>query len=162
MASIFFLTRGHEDHLRKFVEQMKSQWFPMPFKWPATSPLGDKIEVNEMKNIEAQMRPIQLWEYVIPEEYVAPVCANLRIPTDETWFDHAPEKGGTSFISGFGVKGILEGMRLALGAEKLPKIDIEKPMWRQPIYKEHVNILGIGWRKDVKGEIKKDLKQEKI
>lgn len=156
------ILRGHIEHQEKLIEHLKCQAYPMKFTYPVNSPLGGKINVDETRFAEGQVRPIQLIEYVIPEEYVQPVCNNLGIPTEETWFNHAPGKGGTSFISGFGVKGILEAMRLALGAEKLPKLDPTKPSWTHPIYKDHVNILGIGWRKDEEGIIKGDMQQEKI
>jgi len=159
MASIYFITRGHKDHVDKFVEQMKSQWFPLNMKVPVTDNLGQKFNVSKNDFFEAQMRPIQLWEYVLPEEYVDPICQALDLnPDKENWLDKKPgEQGvtgkpGGSFISGFGVKGYLEGMRLALKADKLPKKDLTKPKWAYPIYRNFVNILGIGVRKDIEGE----------
>ena len=55
-------------------------------------------------------------------------------------------------MSGFGIKGHLEALRLAMRAKKLPKLDPSKGYWPIPIYKKHINILGIGWRPDEKGK----------
>lgn len=148
MAEIFLLTRGHSDHVDKFITCMKSQFFPMKFKKKYKDEQGNEKEIEETIAVEAQLRPYQLWGYVVPEEFVQPVCNNLGIPTEETWFNHKPGEGGSSFMSGFGVKGILEAMRIGLNAEKLPKPDLTKGYWHNPIYREHVNVLGIGWRPD--------------
>jgi len=154
MASIFFITRGHKDHVDKFVEQMKSQWFPLDMKVPVTDTLGRKFDVQKKDFIEAQMRPIQLWEYILPEAYMDPMCQALGLHHEkENYFDKEPgNQANSSFISGFGAKGYLEALRIALKAEKLPKADASKPRWAFPIYRNFVNILGIGWRKDQTGE----------
>lgn len=149
MASIYFLTRGHIDHVEKFVRNMRSQYFPMAVKKKVKDEYGKEMEITETMNIDGQMRPIQLWEYAVPDEkFIQPLCNNLGLPTNETWFDKEPGEQTGSFISGFGVKGMLEAMRLALGADKLPEKDFTKGYWPMPIYKDFVNILGIGWRKD--------------
>ncbi len=148
MAEIFLLTRGHHDHVDKFIRSMRSQFFPMKFKKKLKDKSnGQEVEVETVINTEAQLRPYQLWGYVIPEEYVGPVCNNLGIPTDETWLDQKEGSGGTSFRSGFGVKGFLEAARVLLKAKKLKK-DLKKGYWSNPIYRDHVNVLGIGWKPD--------------
>ena len=152
MAEIFLFTRGHSDHVDKWKRSMKSQFFPMKFKKKMKDEYGKEFEVETTELIEAQLRPYQLWGYVVPEQYVQPICNNLGIPTKETWFNKEPGEQTGSFISGFGVKGILEAMRLILGAEKIPEIDLKNPTWSFPIYKDFVNILGIGWRRDSKGK----------
>lgn len=154
MAEIFMLTRGHKDHVEKWERCMRAQFFPMKFKKTYVNPeTGEKREVEEVTNVEGQLRPYQLWGYVCPEEYVQPLCNNLGIPQDQTWFntktdENGQSKGGNSFMSGFGVKGHLEAFRIALRAKKLIK-DLSKGYWPVPIYRQHVNILGIGWRPDV-------------
>lgn len=155
MAEIFLMTRGHSDHIDKWKTSMKAQFFPMKFKKKLVDKdTGEEMEVESQRNIEAQLRPYQLWGYVVPEEFVQPVCNNLGIPTAETWFNKTPEPGynepdkNNSFRSGFGVQGYLTALRLALRAKKLPKLDLTKGYWHNPIYRNHVNVLGIGWRPD--------------
>ena len=148
MAEIFFLTRGHKDHVDKWERNMRSQWFPMKFKKKVTDEAGNVGEVETAEVIDGQLRPYQFWGYVCPEQFVQPICNNLGIPTTETWFDKEPNKQEGSFTSGFGVQGFLTTMRLALGAQKLPPLDLTKGVWHNPIYKNHINILGIGWRPD--------------
>lgn len=154
MAEIFFITRGHHDHIDKFVRSMRNLYFPFVSKEKTTG----GMDVNVTRQIDGQLRPYQLWGYVCPEQFMQPLCNSLGIPTEETWLDTKinektnTSKGGNSFISGFGVKGILTALRLALGAEKLPKVDMEKGILTQPIYRDHINVLGIGFRKDMNGK----------
>lgn len=153
MAEIFLLTRGHKDHVEKWERSMRSQFFPMKVKKKLKDELGREFEVDSVEMIEAQLRPYQLWGYVVPNEMVQPVCNNLGIPTNETWFnqsdeDKAESGKGNSFISGMGIKAQLTALRIALGAEKLPEIDLSKGTWAIPIYRNFVNVLGIGWRSD--------------
>lgn len=163
MAEIFLLTRGHSDHVEKWVRCMRSQFFPMKFKKKIKDPdTGEEVEVEKTRVVEGQLRPYQLWGYVCPEEFVQPLCNNLGIPTKESWFHKKnwlnkvdPKTGGpavndehTSFQSGFGVQGYLWALRKALRAKKLPDIDPSKGFWHNPIYREHVNVLGIGWMPD--------------
>ena len=77
-----------------------------------------------------------------------PLCNNLGIPTTETWFNKKPGEQKGSFISGFGVQGYLTALRLALNAKKLPPVDLTKPTYTIPIYRNHVNVLGIGYMPD--------------
>lgn len=140
------------DHVEKFVRSMRDNWFPMKFKKKMKDEYGKEFEVETTELIEGQMRPYQLWGFVCPDDFVVPMCNNLGIPTEETWFDKEAGKQSGSFMSGFGVKGYLETMRLLLGAEKLPKLDLTKGVWAKPIYRNYVNVLGIGYRND--GKIK--------
>lgn len=155
MGEIFLLTRGHADHVEKWERSMRSQFFPLKYKKKVKDEMGREMEIETQDLIDAQLRPIQLWGYVVPDEYIQPICNNLGIPTDEKFFDVKPKEGegtGTSFMSGFGVKGVLEALRLGLGAKKLPERDPNKGVWAIPIYRNFVNVLGIGYRED--GKIK--------
>ena len=156
MAEVFFLTRGHIDHVEKFVRSMRNLWFPFQAVKKVKDENGKEFEMPVNSTIDGQLRPYQLWGYVCPEQFVEPLCNSLGIPTDETYFDQEAGSGGTSFISGKGVKFELEAMRLLLGAKKLPKPDEKdprgKPILTQPIYKQFVNVLGIGYRPDEKGK----------
>ena len=153
MAELFFITRGHADHVEKFITSMRSQYFPMKAKKKIVDPeTKEELEIETTRMIDGQLRPYQLWGYVLPEEYLEPFCNSLGIPTQETFFDTGENEGGNSFRSGFGVKGYLEALRLMLKAKKLPKPDKTKGFWHVPIYKNHINILGIGWRTDAQIE----------
>ena len=150
MAEIFLLTRGHMDHVEKFIRSLRSQFFPMKFKKKVKDANGQEYEIETTELIEAQVRPYQLYGFVCPDEFVQPMCNNLGIPTTETWFNKNPGEQSGSFKDGFGVKAYLETLRLLLGAEKLPKLDPSKGIWHVPIYRNYVNVLGIGWHPDGK------------
>ena len=87
MAEIFFVTRGHHDHVDKFVRAMRSLTFPMNFKKKVKDEIGQEMEIDTVQNVEGQLRPYQFWGYVCPEEFVQPLCNNLGIPATHTWFD---------------------------------------------------------------------------
>lgn len=148
MAEVFFLTRGHHDHVDKFVRSMRNLWFPVKFKKKLKDENGKEVEVEQTSTMDGQLRPYRLYGYVLPEEFVEPLCNSLGIPTEETVFDQKPNSPGTSFVTGKGIKAHLWAFRKLLGAMKLPKHDPEKGVLSQPIYKTNVNVLGIGWRKD--------------
>ena len=149
MGEIFMLVRGHIDHVEKFIQNLRSQWFPMKFKKKMRDEFGNQIEVETIENVDGQVRPYQLIGYVVPDDFIQPVMNNLGLPTNETWFDKKPGEQSGSFRSGFGVKGYLEALRLMLGANKIEK-DLTKGFWHYPIYRKNVNVLGIGWRPDEK------------
>ena len=148
MAEIFFVTRGHADHVDKFIRSMRSLSFPMNFKKKVKDEIGQEMEIDSVQNVEGQLRPYQFWGYVCPEPFVQPLCNALGIPTQENWFDTEAGKGGNSFQSGFGVQGFLTAMRLGLKAKKLPPVDFSKGVYQIPIYQKHINVLGVGWRPD--------------
>ena len=146
MAATYFITRGHIDHVEKWERSMRNLWFP--YKRKTKTIQGEDVEMQS--TIDGQLRPIQFWEYVCPDEFKEPLWNSLGIPTNETYTDKEPGEQKGSFISGFGIQGYLTALRLALKANKFPKPDQTQPktILTQPIYKQHVNILGIGWRKD--------------
>lgn len=152
MAEVYFLTRGIKRDVDYFVEHLDKCYFPIKFTVPMKDPMGNTTPVDTMMKVQGNLKPYQLWGYSIPEEYLQPLCNTLGIPGKETWFDKKPGEQTGSFMSGFGVKGILEGLRFALGAEKLPELDMTKGILQQPVYKSNINILGIGWRKDEFGK----------
>ena len=120
---------------------MRSQRFPMKVKKKHKDEQGVETEVEVTETIDGQLRPYQLWGYVLPEEYVEPMCNSLDLAHEQSWFNMKPGEQKGSFMSGFGVKGYLEALRLGLGAKKIPKFDKAKGFWSVPIYRKHINIL---------------------
>ena len=113
------MTRGIQQEVDKFVTHMQAQYFPY-----------------QKSYVQGALRPIQLWEYVFPEESFDDVLAML--PTIE------------AEAHTVGLKTELAVLRKALKAKKLPKIDRESLLKkaRRIIYQDNVQILGIGTRKD--------------
>lgn len=157
MAEVFFLTRGNIDHVERFVNSMRNLTFPFTTLKNFKDELGKEFPTEITAPIYGQLRPYQLWGFVVPDEkFVEPLCNSLGIPEDEKFFDVEPKEGvgtGTNFVSGKGIKFHTTAMRLALGANKLPeknKTAKGYPILTQIIYKDFVNVIGIGWRPDVK------------
>ena len=157
MAEIFVLTRGHMDHVERWIRSMRSLWLPIKIKKKLKDENGKEYEIEQSVPIDVQLRPYQLWGIAIPDEqFLQPMCNTLGIPHEQTWFDssYIDEKGekhsNNDFISGIGIKLQTEALRLALKAQKLPEIDMTKGILTQPIYKDNISIVGIGWRPDEK------------
>ena len=152
MVATYFLTRGHMDHVERWERSMRSLWFPFSSNKKVTDEAGRKFDMTINEGIDGQLRPIQFWEFVCPDKFKEPLWNSLGLPSDETYFDTGPKEEGTgnSFVSGFGIQGFLTALRLGLKAKKFPTPDKAQPLpvLSQPIYRQHVNILGIGWRPD--------------
>lgn len=157
MGELFLLTRGHIDHVEKWQRSMRNLFLPIKVKDVLTDTAGNKIPIEKEIPIEVQLRPYQLWGVVIPDEkFLQPMCNSLGIPNAQTIFNSTyvrpdgVKQSNNQFISGMGIKLQTEAMRLALGADKLPEQDMNKGILTTPIYRDHVSIVGIGYRPDVK------------
>ena len=121
-----FITRGVQHQVDLFKTFMQAQMFD----WKRTNLATGKEEVS---GVQGALRPIQLWEYVFPEESLGEVLAMLGIQD----FD-LPEKKYPP------VK--MAMLRKMLGCEKLPKIPDVKP--NRYIEMRGVAIIPIGIKRD--------------
>ena len=99
----------------------------------------DPIEVRDDKVVQGVVRPIQLWEYIFPEQHLDTVLKGLNLPRNGNF--QAKEKLLSLPI------------RKTLGLKKIPKHDPKKA--RDVIFwnKDKVHLWGIGIKEDVKGAI---------
>jgi len=67
---LVFATRGIKHARDMFVTQIQSQFFPWKRK-------DLKTGVDEHVRVQGALRPIELWEYVFPEEHYEEVCTML-------------------------------------------------------------------------------------
>jgi len=128
---LYFISRGVKHARDIFVTTMQSQFFPWKRK-------NLKTGKEEITSVQGALRPVELWEYVFPEESLPEVLAMLDIQNLEEG------KYGLS-------KSKMALLRKSLGCTKIPKIpDAEK---QHIISKIGVGIHPIGIRKDKKGEM---------
>lgn len=152
---LYLVTRGHYDHVERWERSMRSLWLPLTAKKKLKDQNNVDYEIDHVTNIDVQLRPIQFWEVVVPDgQFMPALCNSLGLPNTTTFFDSTykmedgTEHSNNEFISGKGIKFGTEALRLALGANKIPPMDITKGQLIQPIYRQNVNIIGIGTRSD--------------
>lgn len=71
MTHIYFMTRGIMQQRNQWVEYMKTRMFPWKRKNLATGEWETKL-------LQGALRPIELWEYVVPEECLQEALAMQR------------------------------------------------------------------------------------
>jgi len=131
MVHLYFLTRGIKDNVDKFVNHMSCQY--LPYKKKQVFPNLP----NNTGYIQLAMRPIQLWECVVPEPSLNTVMKSI--------WNEGEEKPRNSFRMPLGA------FRKTLGASPIPSIDrVDKQAL--PIFKENVCIYPIGIREDGRDE----------
>ena len=117
------MTRGDKDCVAKFANELSAQRMP----WTAKDKKGKNVDLI----VAATLQPIQLWNLGFPKENLDIVLNSLE-PQDQS--------------HGIGVNLPMSMIRKALGAKKMPKCKDKSKVF--PIYKKHVQILGIGIRED--------------
>ena len=125
---LFFLSRGEIWHQRRFIDSLNNMWMPM------------KIGDNKIP-IKALLQPIQLYSLVFPEENLHNVLRTIR-PDNQIGIDSSSPSPARKLP--------LDILRRGLGLKKIPKWDPNGNKY--PLYKEHVQVVGIGIKKDYKDE----------
>jgi len=101
-----FLTRGHERQLAEWKATLLAQRFP----WKRTN---IKTGKEELKLVQGALRPIQIWEYVFPEESLNDVMGAMQI---------------TGPIARPELKAISWALRKALKLEQVPTLEEGKQL----------------------------------
>ena len=126
---LYFLTRGIKQQVELFLKFMESQMF----NWKRKNLKNKK---DEIMPVQGALRPVQLWEYVFPEESLPDVLAMLDIRED-----------GTKDVLGKTKDAALRKM-LGKGVEKVPSYKL--PKTKRFIPMGGVAIYPIGIKKDVR------------
>lgn len=148
-----FATRGAKNVRDLFVEHANTQYFPWKRKnlnvCRCGAPKKDHIEGFFCKNfqereelfrVQGVMRPIELWEYVFPEEHLAEVLTMFGIPEKNPRI----HMRAMPIIEKIGVK----PLQLAMGLKPVP--EYKQVPTDKFIYKECFSIYPIGIKEDVK------------
>ena len=123
------------DHL---VSILQGQAFMFPRK-------NLKTGKTEQFIVQGNLRPIELWEYVFPEEHLNEVLYNLNI------------KGDGKQVHGKQLEPLAKTFRMMMGLKKIPKYDETKLQLSPRILKgamEGVSLYGLGIKKDGKKDFK--------
>lgn len=129
MAHIFMITRGINQNVELWKKFMETQMYP----WKRYNSETGKEEISQ---VQGALRPIQLWEYVVPKESVPEVVTVI--------------KKGDMLNNYWGkgkIKYLLPFIRKMLGAKPLPK-DIQPVPTNRYIFCEQMGCEIIGVKED--------------
>jgi hypothetical protein len=119
------MTRGIKNQVDQFITELQGKYFPFQWRNPETKELM-------MTNLQVSVRPIQLWEIVYPEEFndimLTTILADGKGETQH--------KRHNKFIF---------ALRKILGVQPIPEYQKNQAL---PINKAHVEMIGIGVKKD--------------
>ena len=130
MVHLYFVTCGPKYVRDLMVSNLQSQTFTWKRK-------NLKTKKEETIRVQGNLKPIEFWEYVLPEESLGEICHYLGIPADgKQTHSEKMEKLAWAFRKG-------------LGLTKIPKYD-EKKLVIEPrlIYRAGTRIYGLGIKKD--------------
>lgn len=134
---LYFGLRGIK-HMRDMtITHLQTQWFPWKRK-------NLKTGEEETTFLQGSLRPVELYEYVFPEECLEEVLTMLKM-TDENidYHENSLGKIGKFFLNKF---------RSILGLEPIPRgIKREPPKHIIPL--EGVTLHPIGIKKDIKKDM---------
>lgn len=141
MANLFFLFRGQDYKLRRYLDRLSNMWLA----WHVKNGKGEECT----QALENLYQPIQLGCLTIPEEHIGLMLRTLN-PADHIGID-APQNTGTNKL-----KWGIAGLRKVLGLKPFPKWETHdkkgNELPKMPIKKDHINIVGIGWKPDYRDE----------
>ena len=103
----YFITRGIKQDVDEFVKWLETRSLRLPLK--------DKDGKESVIPLQASLRPVQLWEFVFPENEKDAVLTTLKFH----------EKPPADSIS---MKLKIAALRKMLGAEKIPEFKTDNRM----------------------------------
>ena len=118
------MTRGIKHFVDQFITELQGKY--LPFKWN-----------GENRTIQVAVRPIQLWEIVFPESSKDVVLNTILGDPN-----NSGKKGEPQYKH---QKKWVTAIRKILKAEKLPEFKTDQVM---PINRQHMELIGIGVKKD--------------
>ena len=132
---LYFISRGVKHQRDIWVKFMETQMF----NWERTN---KTTGLKENTIVQGALRPIELWEYVFPEEHLQQVMNNMMFTEEAAkCYKHVSGKNLTMAV-----------LRKALGAKPLPKLEV-KPI-DKIMRMQGVAVEPIGVRADNRGALK--------
>lgn len=152
MASIFFATRGIHHVRDLFIDFMKTQPYNFPLINNMMCKCGHRLDEHkpefackkfepreENVVVQGALRPIELWEYCLPEQFVPEILWYLGYDgTGNQVHDHEQ-----------GLKKLAWVFQKGLKLDKLPTFDKDKLMiTKRLIPRDALSIYMLGYKKD--------------
>lgn len=134
------IMRGIKENADKVKKQLECQWYPL-----------ERIDVETGKKhmiaVQGMLRPIELFEYVIPENCMAGFVKSIGLIGDA-------KEGYWGEKNGAKAKMMLPFLRKLLGAKKMPDYKDDPGQVLYPLKREGVGIEPIGIKEDGYTEFK--------
>jgi len=129
---LFVLTRGHQDWVNRWANDLLAQYFPYIVPQDVK---GTSLKAGDVAQVQLSVRPIQLFELVMPEPCLGEVCHTLWDKNIEhTKYDKK-----------------LWALRKILGAQTVPTFDEKLP--KRIINNQFVACYPVGIKPDKYNEI---------
>lgn len=132
--NMFLITRGMKWHRDRFIEQLSNLWVPWSIK-------DNKGKITN-KAVQVLLDPIEFWSLSFPSENLDKMLRTLE-PMDQIGIS-------SEFCPSPKRKFSLAMLRKMLGLQKLPTWKKEGNKF--PLYRDHVQIVGVGYKDDYKDE----------
>ena len=147
MASLIFATRGIHHQIEMWKIFMQSQMY----QWQRRNLKSNTIETM---SVQGALRPIQLWEYVVPKDSIQDVLTNMRI-ADYEGFTAVPDGQVNNLPNPVNpnmpktLEWAKELLRKTLKLKEFPKAKITPGMYiTRPLFVEGVTVHPIGFKDD--------------
>lgn len=124
-----FLTRGHIEHVNRFINELSTRY--LDFNW-----FNPQTKQMEKKRLQMRVCPIQLWDISFPVDQWDAVATTVLGKKDS--------KQGKPEIKSQGK--FLYVLRKAMKQDKIPEYD--DSVWLNMDDKHHIEVLGIGVKED--------------
>ena len=145
MAHVYFWARGIYKDLKEFERDLSSVILPFSYKNPKT---GEICKAENGGIVRTGVRPIQLYECIVPEEQVNELLG-IIMPQGQVPYSVLPGQDKKRKKEHGKVLQITNMMRRFLGLEKLPdKWETAKTFWRFTVNVNNIGIHPIGIKKD--------------
>lgn len=126
----FFLTRGIKKDVDELVKFLETRSLALPYV--------DEEGNKKVMPVQSMLQPIQLWSFVFPENHKDEVLNSLKFDKGnrERWIQNPKSKI------------MVEGLRLALGADKIPEFKRDKFLFLPQDSLKNISIIPIGVKYD--------------
>lgn len=140
---LYFITRGIKQQRDLFVNFMQTQMF----KWKRKNLKTGKEEIVQ---VQGSLRPVELWEYVFPEESLNEVLTILDINPYMSHFKYRKEQLKSKAI------------RKMLGKDITPVPDYKKVPTNKYVELRGITLYPIGIKKDRREKAEWGYEQEML
>lgn len=127
---LYFLTRGRDNVIQEWIKHLSSKWYEFDHK-------------GRRRLFAANLKPVQLWEYVFPEEHADMVFNTVFDGQEDYGLGHGEGRWESPSNTM-----ALKMLQKALGVKPIPKFDAKKSLKMAMPNREGMSILGIGIKED--------------
>lgn len=130
---LYVATRGIKNEVDQFITELQGKYLPM--KWR-----DNKEQPFREIQFQVGVRPIQLWEICYPKEHHDVMCTTILGKENQLYGNDGSKTGPHKWINKF-----IWIFRKLLHLDPVGEYKTDKIY---PISKQHMNVIGLGTKKD--------------